>query len=376
MLVIAAIYDAEVAHVRADPVRQVLRHRTRLWLVDLDDLPQLPPGLGWLARFEGRDHLADQGRSIREGVDDFLAKHNVDLGAGRVTMLAQPRSAGYVFNPLSVFWCHEPSGAVRSVIAEVRNTYGQAHRYLLDPDEGGRAEVAKQLYVSPFYPVDGFYRLSVPEPGAHLAITVTLHRPGQRPFVATIRGARQPAAAGTVLRAAAAGPWQTRRVRALITMHGIALWRSGLAVEARPDSRLSAPQAGACSATGGTASEVTSSTSGTVRASAARRIEGAVEHVARMPIPVRVRAWDGSVAGPADGPELVIRQRRALRRLLWSPGSWASLAPTSPARSTSPAIRAHLLRWRRDCDGCGRRPNSMAARHVSRRGSSPRPSAR
>ena len=95
---------------------------------------------------------------------------------------------GYVFNPLSLFWCHDPSGALVCVIAEVHNTYGQRHRYLLRPDDAGRADTEKQFYVSPFYPVDGSYRMSLPEPGDALALTITLHRPGATPFVASVRG--------------------------------------------------------------------------------------------------------------------------------------------------------------------------------------------
>ena len=94
----------------------------------------------------------------------FLAARGVDLGGGRVTMLAQARVFGYVFNPLTVYWCHRPDGTLACVVAEVHNTYRQRHAYLLARRSG--AEVPKQFYVSPFYPVDGRYRMSLPEPDA------------------------------------------------------------------------------------------------------------------------------------------------------------------------------------------------------------------
>ncbi len=96
-------------------------------------------------------------------------------------MLANARSLGYVFNPLSLFWCHDPDGELVCVIAEVRNTYGGRHCYLLHTDDAGRAETEKAFYVSPFYPVDGYYRMSVPEPGERLGVTITLHRPAGAP---------------------------------------------------------------------------------------------------------------------------------------------------------------------------------------------------
>ncbi|HEV7192448.1 MAG TPA: DUF1365 family protein [Jatrophihabitantaceae bacterium] len=294
----ATRYAVDIVHVRAEPVHHEVRHRSQQWFVDLDDLPRAPRGMRWLARFEARDHLGDPRRPIRENVDAFLAGHGIDLAGGRVTMLANARSFGYVFNPLSLFWCHDPSGALVCVIAEVRNTYGQAHCYLLHTDDAGRAETEKKFYVSPFYPVDGYYRMSLPEPGERLAVTVALHRPDERPFTATMRGVAVPSSWPRLLADALRHPFETWRVRALITKHGITLWRSGVPVMPRPGQ------------------ETTMSTKNPVAA----RLAAVVREVSGTPLPVRIRAWDGSEAGPSGGPVLVIRSRRALRRLLWAPG--------------------------------------------------------
>jgi cyclopropane fatty-acyl-phospholipid synthase-like methyltransferase/DUF1365 family protein len=296
------LYAVDIRHVRAEPVRHDVRHRSYLWFVDLDELPDR----GVLARFEARDHEGDERRSLRENVEAFLAERGIDLAGGRITMLCNARSLGYVFNPLTLYWCHDPSGRVVCVVAEVHNTYRQRHRYLLRPDDAGRAETAKQFYVSPFYPVDGYYRMSVPEPGEQLALTITLHRPAERPFTATVRGVALPATRRSVLGAALRHPLETWVVRGLITVHGIALWRRGLPVQPRPPAP-SDPYP-----------EVSVS-----RPTTAERLAQLVERVVGLPasdLPVRVRAWDGSEIGPPDGPTLVIRNRRALRRLVWAPG--------------------------------------------------------
>jgi DUF1365 family protein len=230
----ARLYEVEVRHTRSEPVRHDVRHRSYQWFVDLDDLPRLPRGLGRLARFESRDHLGDPTRSLRENVEDYLATHGIDLSGGRITMLTNARSLGYVFNPLTLYWCHDPSGEVVCVIAEVHNTYRQRHRYLLRPDDAGRAEAEKLFYVSPFYPVDGFYRMSLPEPGDRLAVTVSLHRPGARPFTASVRGTARPATPRAVAAITLRRPFETWAIRALITAHGIRLWRKGLPVQPRP----------------------------------------------------------------------------------------------------------------------------------------------
>ncbi len=296
-----AIYAVDIAHVRAEPVRHDVRHSSYLWFVDLDDLPSYGP----LARFRARDHLGDPDRTLRENVDAYLAENGIDLQGGRITMLANAHSLGYVFDPLSLFWCHDPSGEIVCVIAEVHNTYAQRHRYLLRPDDAGRVETEKQFYVSPFYPVDGSYRMSLPEPGETLSTTITLHRPGARPFTASVRGVRRPATRRAALTMAVRHPFETWVVRALITAHGIRLWRKGLPIQDRPahPSDHTTPEAAVPAKT-----------------TVADRLAVLVKDAAGLDLPVRIRAWDGSEAGPSDGPVLVIRSRRALRRLLWAPG--------------------------------------------------------
>ena len=103
-MVAAALNDAEVAHSRRERIDYAFKHRVFLWLVDLDELPALPRWLRPFARFEARDHLGVPSRTIRQNLDAFLALHGVDLHGGRVLMLANARSLGHVFNPLTVFW--------------------------------------------------------------------------------------------------------------------------------------------------------------------------------------------------------------------------------------------------------------------------------
>jgi DUF1365 family protein len=226
----AVRYDVEIAHLRVDPVRHEVRHRSYQYYVDLDHLPRLPRPLRMLARFEARDHFGDPRESIRHNVERYLADNGIDLDGGQVTMLAYPRSFGYVFNPLSLFWCHDPAGALVCVIAEVRNTYGATHCYLVRTDDAGRADAEKAFYVSPFYRVDGFYRMHLPEPGEHLSVTITLHPRDGSPFTASVNGARRPVTIRSLVATSVRRPLETWRVRALITRHGIALWRKGLPV--------------------------------------------------------------------------------------------------------------------------------------------------
>jgi DUF1365 family protein len=246
----ARLYDCQITHARTSPLRNVFTYGTYLWFVDLDHLPRFGPGLRWLADFRASDHLGDPDSSIRANIDHFLKTRGVDTEGGRITMLAQGRVLGYVFNPLTVYWCHRPDGTLACVVAEVHNTYGQRHAYLLHTDDRGRAQVPKEFYVSPFYPVDGTYRMSLPEPGTEpvagpgtgpgtrpddkLALNVTLGRPDGKSFSAGVRGRAVPATSAALIRAAIRHPASTVTVSARIRWQGIKLYLRGLRPAPRP----------------------------------------------------------------------------------------------------------------------------------------------
>ena len=229
----AALYDVEIHHIRTTPLRNAFRYRSYQWLVDLDALPTLALPLRPFARFESRDHMGDPARSLRENVDAYLAEAGIDLHGGQIRMLANARVLGHVFNPLTVYWCHQPDGSLRCVIAEVHNTYGQRHRYLLQTDERGLAETSKQFYVSPFYEVAGRYTMSLPEPDERLRLQITLHPPQGATFVASVHGRRHPARGFSLARLLLGRPWTALAVSARIRWQGIRLYLRGLPVVSR-----------------------------------------------------------------------------------------------------------------------------------------------
>ncbi|WP_024873923.1 DUF1365 domain-containing protein [Saccharomonospora piscinae] len=220
---VSALYDAVVTHVRREP-RRAFTHRLCLWLVDVDDLPVLPRWLRPFAAFRARDHVENPGRSIRADLEDWLAARGIRLAGGRVLMLTQAAVLGHVFNPLSLYWCHDADGELVCVVAQVHNTYRGRHRYLLRPDAAGRAEADKTFYVSPFLAVRGRYRLRVPEPDARLDVSVVLDQDGRVALAAGLRGRRRPATTTELVRLLLTRPLIPQRVSALIRAHGIALW--------------------------------------------------------------------------------------------------------------------------------------------------------
>jgi uncharacterized protein len=238
----AALYPCEITHARKDAVSRTFSYGGYFWLVDLDQLPVLPPLLRPLASFEVRDHLgASDASSIRANVDDYLRDRGIDLTGGRVLMLANARTFGYVFNPLSVFWCYQAGGQLIAVLAEVHNTYGERHVYLLRPDQHGRARAGKEFYVSPFLPLDGKYLMRLPEPDESLRLSVTLLVDDAPVLVAGVRGEWRPVSYRRLICYALRFPLAPVRVSLLIRWQ--ALWLLARRVPLIPHIRAAGPGA-------------------------------------------------------------------------------------------------------------------------------------
>jgi DUF1365 family protein len=204
-----ALYRTRITHLRRAPVHHYFEHRSYSWYVDVDDLPQLPRWMRPFARFDVADHFwapgaGVQNDTLRGRIDAFLADRGIDLRGGRITALLQARVLGYAFNPLSLYWCHDPNGVLRHIIAEVHNTHGERHAYLLPPD--GTQMVMKNLYASAFNGVDGYYLVRAPLPNGKLDVTVSLHRENEPAFVSTMRGTGRRAGTGQLLRLQVVAP--------------------------------------------------------------------------------------------------------------------------------------------------------------------------
>jgi hypothetical protein len=237
-VVTPALYSTEIGHTRRRPWHHSFRYRHPMWLVDLANIPH-GALLGGLLRFEPRDHLGDPTHPIRDNVVEWARGQGVDVSGDRIVMLANPRMLGYVFNPITVYWCLTDDGShesVHCVVAEVHNTYGGRHCYLLTPDAAGRASVDKALYVSPFNPVDGRYEMRFTQPCDLVHVGIILRRGGVVTFNATLNGYRSPVTTITTLRTLAHYPLGALRVTALIRYQGIKLFLRGLPVVRRPAS--------------------------------------------------------------------------------------------------------------------------------------------
>ena len=117
-------------------------------------------GFGLMA-FHDRDH-GDGRQALLTWIDTLLRTEGVTGADGEVWLQTMPRVLGYVFNPISFWFCHGRDGALRAVLCDVRNTFGERHYYLLDPGavigNGHELAARKVFHVSPFCQVEGGYR--------------------------------------------------------------------------------------------------------------------------------------------------------------------------------------------------------------------------
>jgi len=216
-------------HARRSPRDNVFRYPVYMALIDLDELPRLDrtlPLFGWNRRavtsFHDEDHI-----DIRE----VLAANGVDLGpGGSIQVLTNLRVLGYVFNPVSFWWCRREDGSLACIVAEVNNTFGERLPYVLlaggENATGPRLvfETDKRLHVSPFMPMDQSYTWWFSEPGPKLSVRMDVHETGSHDFHATLTATRQPLTGGALRSVLVRYPLMPLRVIALIHWQALRLW--------------------------------------------------------------------------------------------------------------------------------------------------------
>lgn len=236
-------FDAEITHARRGPLRHAFRTRADLVLL-APETARPPRGLS-LERFNllalyRRDHGGPRGAG--RGADwawDQFAQAGLTRAPGRVlALLTQPRFLGYWFNPVS-FWLLIEGDALLAVIAEVNNTFGQRHSYLLLPPGPGpitaatRLSARKVFHVSPFQDIAGEYRFRFALRPDGLAIQIA-QIDGAGGIDTAMTGALAPLTLRAILAGALRRPGGALRVVAQIYWHAARLKLKGAAYRPLP----------------------------------------------------------------------------------------------------------------------------------------------
>lgn len=235
------IYVGEVVHRRARPRRHVLRYRVFSLLVDLDRVEAgapLPRLMSWnranVFSFVASDFGPRDGSSIAAFVRARAREAGLIEPVARITMLAYPRILGYAFNPLTVYFLYDASGAVRMLLHEVRNTFGEHHFYIApvtpSPDALLRHEADKAFYVSPFNSVEGTYRFSVRSPAESVFVGIALTTQEGGLVTAYFTADRRPLTDRNLFKLALEYPFMTAKVMLGIHWEALRLWVKGVPV--------------------------------------------------------------------------------------------------------------------------------------------------
>lgn len=241
----SALYKGTVMHARLKPMGHRFQYSVYTLLLDLDNLsiavksPIFSHNRFNLLSFYDKDHGSRDGLSLRTHVDSLLLK----AGATRphaVKLLCYPRILGWVFNPLSVYYCYDALGTLTAIIYEVRNTFGETHTYVAPIQEGElrdglvRQERDKRFYVSPFIKMKMRYRFRLNQPDERLTLRI-LECDTEGPLLsATFSGDRFPLTSGMLLRAFFQVPFQTLKIVGGIHWEALKLWKKGAKFHRRP----------------------------------------------------------------------------------------------------------------------------------------------
>lgn len=243
----SAIYTGLVQHERMRPRRHRLEYRVFCLLLDLDEVPalKLPPFMG----FREADH-GDSKTPLRLWAAGLLADAGIAFDGGRITLLCYPRLFGFVFNPLTVFFCYRQSGELAGLLYEVHNTHGERHTYVMPAGDERvvRHAARKEFFVSPFMPMDCTYRFRITPPGPRVGVSILEDDAEGLLLTASFTGRRQEMTSGALWRLLIDYPLMTLKVVAGIHWEAVKLLLKGVKfLHHRPAARriaTSAPLAG------------------------------------------------------------------------------------------------------------------------------------
>jgi DUF1365 family protein len=235
-----------VVHRRSRPRANAFRYRVAYLCLGLEALESAAGRLLKLDRpglvsFRRADHGARDGGDLATWLRRVLAAHGLaEVCDGEPVLMTLPRMLGYVFNPVSFWFCRDRSGALRAVLCEVNNTFGESHCYLVRHDDARPLrtqewlEGRKVFHVSPFLPVDGGYRFRFRLDEKTVHVDVNYHDADGLVLATSVAGRREKLTDGTVLKHFLGNPTMTLAVIARIHWQAFRLWRKRLRYYRKP----------------------------------------------------------------------------------------------------------------------------------------------
>lgn len=234
----SCLYDCSVMHHRLAPKEHHFRYGIFQFCLDLDELDTLSKCLRLfhrnrraIYRFNDCDHLPEaRDKGAKPAILAWIASQGLSLSADtRVLLLSHCRVFGYIFNPVSFYFCLDAQDRPLCAVAEVGNTFGELKLFLLGPEhldgEGRfRRIVPKHFYVSPFFALDLEFDFKLRVPGEQLDLHIDDREREQPVLLTALTGRRVPLTDANLARLTLKYPLVTLRVITLIHWHALKLW--------------------------------------------------------------------------------------------------------------------------------------------------------
>ena len=242
-----------VFHKRFRPVEHRFSYSVFFLRVPLSRIDEL--GNRWLSKdrfnllsFMTRDYGPRDGSKLQVWIRELLAKEGIDNADGEIVLQTFPRLLGYVFNPISIWYCFDRQGGLRAALAEVSNTFGERHNYLVAHADqrpiaaGDWLTSRKVFHVSPFCDVKGHYRFRFEQVGERAFAQIDYYdaaiegsADADRLLVTTVHGDPVPLTSRAALQAFLSHPLMTFGVVARIHWHALKLWLKRVPFFTKPE---------------------------------------------------------------------------------------------------------------------------------------------
>ena len=231
----SCIYNGEVTHTRFKPVRHFLKYKTFSLLIDLDEINELDSRISIFSHnkfnvfsFYDKDHGERDGSNLKEWVLTNIRKFNIEEKVNKIKILCYPRIFGYVFNPLSIFYCYE-SDKLKAIFYEVKNTFNEQHTYIfkIKNNDEITQKCKKRFYVSPFMDMETYYNFKLFDPTEKLSVFIKQTDTTGTILTATQTGEKKEFSSKQLIKNFFKYPLMTIKIISSIHYEALLLWKKG-----------------------------------------------------------------------------------------------------------------------------------------------------